>query len=316
MRPSSISVSLLIHEADLAVLPGAPRTATLAGLHFATTMHSHALPIALGVAFLAGVGAHAAEPARERLARLLDVTPAIHSFKSTDYAEARFIVYRDTDAASPTLGLELCVLEAPRGTGRLRVKDLRVDRPPAEVFRTAFQDGPLAVMTGGFFGLDRTGNPIPLGLIVSNGKTLSPEHPWTSGGFVAATEAGVEIVPVAQLRQARKFSEVAQSRPLLVENGRDGIRKPTADRFDRSAVAVDGHGGLYFFVIHEPAGSAASLAEFSHLLLKFRSTQGRSLRWALAMDGGPGAHLYVPSLSKHCGAGTPTYVPNALYIAK
>lgn len=279
-------------------------------------MNARTLRISFGLAFLAAASAHATEPTRERIAHLLNVTPSVHSMQISGYPEAKFLVYRDTDQASSTLGLELCVLESPRGTGRLRVKDLRLDKPPSEVFRSNFQTTTLGVMTGGFFGLDKAGNPIPLGLIVSNGKTLSPKHPWTSGGLVAASESDVVILPVARFDEARKYSEVAQSKPLLVENGRDGIRTPTADRFDRSAIAVDRKGGLYFIVIHEPAGSAASLAEFSHLLVKFKSSKGEFLQWALAMDGGPGAHLYIPSLSKHCGAGTPTYVPNALYIAK
>ncbi len=171
-------------------------------------------------------------------------------------------------------------------------------------------------MTGGFFGLDKRGRPIPLGLIKSHGKTMAPKHPWISGGVVAASRERVEIVPIAKFANPQSYSDVIQSKPMLVEAGRDGIRTAMHDRFDRSAVAVDGRGSVYFFVVHEPAGSAASLAEFSHLLLSFRSTRGESIAFALAMDGGPGAHMYVPVLRKHCGAGAPTFVPNALYITK
>jgi uncharacterized protein YigE (DUF2233 family) len=171
-------------------------------------------------------------------------------------------------------------------------------------------------MTGGFFGIDKLGSPIPLGLVKSDGKTISRKYPWASGGVVAASKDRVEIFPIANFTNPQGYSDAIQSKPLLVEGGRDGIRTATNDRFDRSAVAVDSKGSVYFFVLHEPAGSAGSLAEFSYLIRSFRSTKGEAIAFALAMDGGPGAHMYVPALKKHCGAGAPTFVPNALYVTK
>lgn len=262
------------------------------------------------------VGANAQEQRRDRLIGLLTVAGTIEQLDKYGHPKAVFMSYKDTDITSATFGLELCVLEAPRGTSRLRVKDIRVDDNPREVFQSLIPATSLGVMTGGFFGLDRHGAPIPLGLVRSDYKTISPRHPWKTGGVVVTSAKGVEIISIARFTNSQGYSDAIQSKPILVEKGKDGIRSATNDRFDRSAVGIDSGGSVYFFVIHEPAGNAASLAEFSSLLRAFRSTRGKLIVSALAMDGGPGAHLYIPPLKKHCGSGTPNFVPNVLYLAK
>lgn len=254
---------------------------------------------------------------RDRLSGLLSVTPVVERLDKHGFGAATFVSYRDSDLASPTFAIEMCVLEVPKGAGQLHVRDLRVSQNPVQVFQSAFPKATIGVMTGGYFGLDRRGAPIPLGLVKSAGKTTSPKHPWTSGGFVAKTADTVEIVPVSKFSDAGRYSDIVQSKPILVESGRDGIRSDTGERFDRSAVALDTTGSLYFFVIYEPGGGASSLAEFSNLIRSYRSSAGdQTIDFALAMDGGPGAHMYVPALRKHCGAGAPTFIPNALYVTK
>lgn len=276
--------------------------------------------ISLNAAFLlvlvCPISSQAQEPRRDRLGALLNAAPVVHQLEKYGYPRATFLSYKDSDVASATFGVEMCVLEVPRGSARLRVKDLRVDKNPAEIFQSVIPAVTLGVVTGGFFGLDKDGGPIPLGLVKSEGKSIAPKYPWTSGGVVAASKDRVDIVPIAKFSKPQDYSDIVQSKPMLVEAGRDGIRTAMNDRFDRSAVAIDSRGSVYFFVVHEPTGSAASLAEFSYLIRSFRSTKGDSINFALAMDGGPGAHMYIPALKKHCGAGTPTFIPNALYLTK
>jgi uncharacterized protein YigE (DUF2233 family) len=169
-------------------------------------------------------------------------------------------------------------------------------------------------MTGGFFAVNNHGKLIPQGLVRSGRQERSPKYPWTSGGIVGVRNGLTQIIPISQAGETKKFSEALQSKPILIWNGEDGIFSAQNERFDRSAVGIDKHGNIFFFVLSEPTGMAASLAEFSYLLMQYRSTMGTAISAALAMDGGPGAHLYVPELKRHCGAGTPNYVPNALYI--
>lgn len=279
-----------------------------------TAIASLAILIATGS--LIALSARADEIRRDRLDGLLKTSPIIEPLEKYGYGEATFLSYKDTDMASASFGVELCILEVPRGSGHLQVKDLRVDKSTSEVFQSSFPLSSIGVMTGGFFGLDTKGKPIPLGLVKTAGKTITPVHPWKSGGVVAVSKKQVQIIPIAEFANATIYSDVIQSKPMLVEAGKDGIRAPTSDRFDRSAIAVDRVGTTYFFVLHEQAGSAASLAEFSYVLLSFRSTKGKSIDFALAMDGGPGAHMYISALKKHCGSGSATFVPNALYFTK
>ncbi len=274
------------------------------------------LSVALTLLLAFPIGTQAQELRRDRLGRVLQVAPVVQKLAMYGYPQATFFSYKDSDVASATFGVEMCVLEMPRGSGHLRVKDLRVDKSPIEIFQSGFPATSLGVMTGGFFGLDKLGSPIPLGLVKSDSKTISQKHPWTSGGVIGVSKGRIEILPIAKFTSPQSYSDAVQSKPLLVEAGKDGIRTATNDRFDRSAVALDSKGSIYFFVVHEQAGSAASLAEFSYLIRSFRSTNGDAIDFALAMDGGPGAHMYVPALKKHCGAGIPTFVPNALYVTK
>jgi hypothetical protein len=256
----------------------------------------------------------AADPPRDRLLGLLEQHRESTDLPRLGQAAARFVSYRDAVPASVTFGVELCVLEA--GQARLRVKDLRTNQAPAELFPAVFGSQALGVMSGGFFDIDPSGRLIPLGLVKADGKTVSARFNWTSGGIVAASAHGVSILPIASAGAASDHSDVLQSKPLLVEDGRDGIRSAGDDRFDRSAIALDARGHIYFFVLHEPSGAAGSLAEFSRLLLGYRSSDGQPILNALAMDGGPGAHLYVPALGRHCGAGTANFVPNAFYVER
>ena len=260
--------------------------------------------------------AFADEPPRARLLHLLEKPHSSESLDGAGYKGARFRAFKDDDVASPTFGTELCVLETPRSSSHLRVKDLQVEGSPSAVYEQPFAATALGVVTGGFFGLSTDGKPIPLGLVKSEGKSKTKMHPWTSGGVVAASENAVEIFPVRAFTNSPSWLNVIQSKPLLVEAGRDGIRASNLDRFDRSAVALTTKGEIVFFVIYEPGGRAASLAEFSQLLLRFRSLMGNLIYHALAMDGGPGAHLFIPALKKHCGAGTPNFIPNVLYLSK
>lgn len=268
-----------------------------------------------GVALLLGIvlgTAASQELSRDRLAKVFAKPPMVRTVPGT--SGATFSRYRDDDIASATFGVELCVLAAKKGAGRLRVKDLRAHDSPVHAFESNLPMSAIGVLNGGFFGLDHAGASVPLGLVRSEGKTLNKKHPWTSGGMIVATGANASVIPISRYPSSGEHAEVVQSKPLLVEGGQDGIRSATADRFDRSSVALDKRGNLYFFVLHQPGGAAGSLAEFSYLLLHFRSANGEAITEALAMDGGPGSHLFIPLLKVHCGSGMPNFVPNALYI--
>ena len=228
---------------------------------------------------------------------------------------ATFTSFRDDRFASSSYGVELCVLRIPARAGRLGIKDARTQASPRDAYERLVPPSAIGAVTGGFFGLDGRGAESPLGLVKTRGRVTNKRHGWTSGGVLFATKAGPVISPIGKFKDSADVLEAVQSKPLLVESGKNGIRSNTNDRFDRSAVALAENGDYVMAVIHAPAGNAASLAEFSRLLLALYRLKDKRLSWAIAMDGGPGAHLFVPKLKRHCGNGTPNYIPNIVYVS-
>lgn len=256
-------------------------------------------------------------PPRDRLLHLLGKVQVDESLDKFGFVDAQFRTFRDNDITSSSFGTELCALETLVKTSRIQVKDLRIEGSPTTVFEQIISTTALGVITGGFFGVTKdTGRYIPLGLVKSDGEIKNRKYNWKFGGMIAASDNDVEIIPVRAYKDSPSRINVIQSKPLLIEEGRDGIWKSNFDRFDRSAIALTRHGEIVLFVIHAPGGAAASFAEFSQILLNYRTKNGNPIHYALAMDGGPGAHLFVPSLRKHCGVDTPNYIPNVVYLSK
>ena len=168
---------------------------------------------------------------------------------------------------------------------------------------------------GSFFGYDVKGKHVALGLVIADGHRNNRRIAWARGGFLVHSRAGnTRIVPVARYRQQPDDTSVIQSKPLLVEDGRNGIHQDDGERFNRTAVAITTSGKLLVAGAFEGFGRSASLYEFATFLLALRASDGSSVQWALAMDGGPGAQIYVPSMKLHFGDPGQNYVPNLVYI--
>jgi hypothetical protein len=251
-----------------------------------------------------------AELPRDRLLYLIQSPPESHALADA----AVFRSFLDRAPTSPALGTELCLLEVPLAKSRLRIKNIQAEGETKHIYETSIPDGSVGAITGGFFGLDISGKMTPIGFVKNDGVVKNPASPWQSGGFIVAGQFGASIVPIRSFKDDASIKTALQSKPLLVEQGKNGIHTATYDRFDRSAIAITSDGYLLLVVIHEPGGRGASLAELSFLLTKIMSRDGGHVIWAIAMDGGPGAHLYVPALKRHCGDGEPNYFPNIIYI--
>lgn len=228
----------------------------------------------------------------------------------------RFVTWRDANPESPSQGLELCALQVPPGAGGFETESVRQEGRPTELFAQRARPGDLGLINGGFFGVDRQGALMPLGLLKADGRVLQRRHPWASGGVLHDGAGPPAISPVARFTDSPGIRHAIQSKPMLVQAGGDGIRQGAPERFDRSAVAITDRGALWLLVAHEPGGRALSLNEFSALLLRLRGPGGERIVDALAMDGGPGAHLHVPALQRDCGSGVPNYVPNLVRVRR
>lgn len=257
-----------------------------------------------------------AEPPRDRLAYILDVSEKIKFSERTLGDNSIFKSFKVIDRSSANFGIELCVLEVPFNEVYLKVKEVGEQSHIEGVYKEYVPDHAIGAITGGFFGYDLKGSSIPLGFVKVNGKVINKMHPWTSGGVITSNEREINILRTKNFIDRNSIMHALQSKPLLIEEGIDGIRTNNFDRFDRSAIAITSDNRIFFAVIHEPGGRAASLAEFSSILLKLKSKNDGYITWALAMDGGPGAHLYIPEINRHCGAMSPNFIPNLIYIEK
>lgn len=184
-----------------------------------------------------------------------------------------------------------------------------------DIYRRATPLGAAVAVNGGFYGYDLKGKHIALGLVVSNGAKENPRIKWATGGFlVQPRDQKSTIVPAAKYRQRSSDLSVIQSKPLLVENGHNGIRRDDGERFNRTALATTTSGKLIVAGAFDGFGRSASLYEFAEFLLHWRSSDGSKIQWAIAMDGGPGAQIYVPSLKLNFGDPGRNYVPNLVYV--
>jgi uncharacterized protein YigE (DUF2233 family) len=252
----------------------------------------------------------------DRISHLLSHSPEIADVSANGLPGTRFVSFRDSSPASPSIGLEVCILEVPNKSRTISLVDTRKEGKPTEVFSSLADEKTLGVLNGGFFGVRKDGRLMPLGFLKSGSTVISPIHPWKTGGVFLDSASGPQIVPISRFRDTPEIRTAVQSKPMLVEGGRDGMRKGAPERFDRSAIAIAADGTLLLVVLHEPSGRAASLNEFSQLLLRIQTATKQRIVNALAMDGGPGAHLYVHPTSRHCGSGVPNFIPNALRVTR
>ena len=268
---------------------------------------------------LAHVRDAAAETPAENRFRLVPILSQKQSevrIGTNSHAEGLLRIFVNTDIRSSAYGTEMCVVELPAKSFYVQVTEIMQEGSPSQVFRTIAPKRAVGILNGGFFGLDRAGRLVPLGFVKIAGIRKSKLHPWRSGGVLTVTARGTQIVPIRRFVDNPSIRYALQSKLLLVENGQRGIRGTEDVRSDRSAIALTNDGKLLMVVIHEPSGFAASLAEFSTLLVSFRTKSDGQVTWAMNMDGGPGAHLYVPGLDRHCGADIRNYLPNAIVVSE
>lgn len=168
----------------------------------------------------------------------------------------------------------------------------------------------------GFFGYDAARHFIPVGLVISNGSAHSKIMQWGSGGVLAEAGHDISIIPIASFRAKHGISQAIQSKPLLVDAGRRGIKSDPGGLFNRVAVGLDRNGDIIIAGAFQDDGEAINLREFSDFLLMKTSQGGPETFTALNMDGGPDAHIYLPYQNMHFGYQGNNFVPNAIRFVK
>ena len=245
----------------------------------------------------------------------LDTRTAQHQAFKIRAREYDFYRVRITNPQDSRYGLEVVWVSIPSSTYEFSVVDVRKDADISSAFgATAKQNTDIVLMNGGYFGqADRT-HFVPLGLVVADGTRINKLRAWSSGGVIYATtpKSAVRIERISEFAQSEPF-EALQSKPLLIEDSEMGIRSDDHQLANRTAVALCSDGSLVL-VGAFAEGGAVSLYEFA-TLLKSGKLSRSPVSYALNMDGGPGSHMYVPSLNLHFGSDTSIYVPNLIRLS-
>jgi uncharacterized protein YigE (DUF2233 family) len=158
---------------------------------------------------------------------------------------------------------------------RLAIEDVRMSRGLDEAL---LRTSAILAVNGGFF--DSRGNP--LGLAISEGKTLSRFSQEMSGG-VLWTRDGVAHLSATEDYEAGAVDFAIQCRPRLVVDSRVNIRSDDGRRAPRTAICLRSSGKTIEFEIAkgEHGDPGPTLLELATELA------GLGCEEALNLDGGP-----------------------------
>ncbi len=216
---------------------------------------------------------------------------------------------------SERFGVVLCWAVVPREAARVKVDDVRDTADSTlKLYEKVAHPLDIAVLNGGFYGLDQRGSRIPLGLVISQGVVRNRLIGWKTGG-VLEIGARLDIVPIARFVQRREIRAAVQSKPLVVEAGKVAIHSKGGDLANRSAIGLTPEGDVILAGAFSATNQAMTLYEFAEFLAAGPASGGPDAYIALAMDGGPGAHIYFPGARHHCGTDGPNYVPNVVRVS-
>jgi hypothetical protein len=223
-------------------------------------------------------------------------------------------IYR-INPGQPRAGLTYVVIESSSESNSPHVAIVKKFGESYRIYVEQTPKDAIAAINGGFFGYSPSGAYMQLGLIVAAGKRENSQIGWTRGGvFVHSKDGTSKIVPIRKYVHKNTDVEVIQSKPLLVEEFRSGIFSDDGERFNRTAIAITKSGKVILSGAFDSFGRGVSLYEMAEFLRVIRGLDGSGVRWAIAMDGGPGAQLYIPSLNLNFGEQGQNFVPNILYL--
>lgn len=169
--------------------------------------------------------------------------------------------------------------------------------------------GCLAGVNGGYFGADAAGTP--LGLVIENGRKLSPfaGRSFTVAGVLYDTGSAIRLVRSGlYARNPAEARQALQGGPFLVENGRPvpGLHRDKVAL--RTFIATDGCGRWCIGTT-----SPMSLSDLAAWLAQPGTLPGMRVATALNLDGGSSSAYWVGV--PHCHYPSIKQVRNYLGIA-
>jgi phosphodiester glycosidase len=221
-------------------------------------------------------------------------------------------VLQETNPNSSKHGLSVVWIAMPATEVGWRISEPRIVANVNATFEETAAAADIVVESGGYFGNKDDGSPIPLGLVIAAGELKNPKVRWQSGGVIVMKNGETKIMPIAAFTMNNAITEALQSKPIVVKNQAMDILSNQPDFYNRTAVGLDVGGGYVCVGAFAENGHAVTLFEFAELLCRLHDIGGPKLNDALALDGGPSSHLYIPSIHKHFGYAGDRYVPNVL----
>jgi hypothetical protein len=209
---------------------------------------------------------------------------------------------------------EIQVVEVLLARGcRMNIREVKKLGLPKDIYRSAGSDNAVLVVTGGFFGYDAKGSYVPIGLVRSNGKRVSRFMPWSSGGILVGDEKSISILTVREISKSEKWPQAIQSKPILISNNAVDVRPNLRDaEFNRVAIGLTSRKQIYIVGVFHDFGEAVTLLDHAEIFIKLAKQRNLTINSALAMDGGPGAHIFVPVKDRIYGDSAPTFIPNVV----
>lgn len=204
----------------------------------------------------------------------------------------------------------------PHGAANLSVHKIEKKDTAESLYNPLTSKNTLVVASGGFFGFKSNGKEQPLGLVRANGKRLVNMIPWDHGGVLVSDKNGLaKVIPAANRNQAGAWSEAIQSKPIIINSGKVDVSKNQRDaEFNRVAIGFTRESDILLVGVFQTFGQAATLVDFAEVYKKIADERGIQILRALAMDGGAGAQIFLPSLRLRFGDTGRSYFPNAMRI--
>lgn len=216
---------------------------------------------------------------------------------------------RNGDAASAVI--ELILVTAEEKHTQARIQPVLQRGSAVSLYAPLLCPGAFVVTNGSFY--TRNGDKsAPLGLVRSGGKTLSEISQRRSGGFLMIDSGKIRIVPRSASARALAATDAIESSPIIVLEGENDMRSDDGVRFDRVALGTTSNKQTVVIGAFGDNQDSITLFEFSALARAAVGATGDRLSNLLAMDGGPSAHIYLPSTRRLYGYRGGAYLPNAI----
>lgn len=204
----------------------------------------------------------------------------------------------------------------PRGNAALSIQKIEKKGTAESLYAPLVKRNTLVIASGGFFGFKSNGKEQPLGLVRANGTRLVNMIPWDHGGVLVSDQKGLaKVIPASNRNHAGAWSEAIQSKPIIINSGKVDVSKNLRDaEFNRVAIGFTREGDTLIVGIFQTFGQAATLVDFAEVYKKIADDRGIQILRALAMDGGAGAQISLPTLKLKFGDTGRSYFPNAIRI--